>query len=160
MAYLLFNKDQENVLSTFQKLIANDTELANVQPPQAEYKIIDCSDDDFNAVKFREKWPTHYSGDTCYFETIDLDYPEKSDPSITTVGYDQETMQSQLDESKSIISKWLHQHGEHPDYDKWNNYYNELNSLDISGWSYPTLKALEKELSDRGQTSLSYLQLP
>tara|TARA_R100001086_G_scaffold191162_2_gene108469 strand:- start:1324 stop:1803 length:480 start_codon:yes stop_codon:yes gene_type:complete len=159
MAYLLFNKDQENVTSTFQKLIANDTELANVQPKQEAYKVITCSDDDYNAVKYREKWPSHYTGDTVTFETIDLDYPDKEDPSVPA-GYDQVTMQDQLDQSKSAISKWVGSHGSHPDFDKWNNYLTELNSLDISSWTYPTLKSLEKELNDRGQTSLSYWQLP
>ena len=159
MAYLLFNKDQENVTSTFQKLIANDTELANVQPQQEAYKVITCSDDDYNSVKYREKWPSHYTGDTVTFETIDIDYPDKEDPSVPA-GYDQVTMQDQLDQSKSAISKWVASHSSHPDFDKWNNYLTELNNLDITSWTYPTMKSLEKELNDRGQTSYSYWQLP
>jgi hypothetical protein len=45
-------------------------------------------------------------------------------------------------------------------YDMWNNYYNQLNTLNLDNITFPFNQSLEQYFNNLGQPSLSPLQLP
>jgi hypothetical protein len=43
---------------------------------------------------------------------------------------------------------------------RWNDYYNQVNSLNLDSITYPLNKSLEQYFKDQNQISLNTLQLP
>ena len=59
-----------------------------------------------------------------------------------------------------LINTWLDAYPTNSEVSTWTAYKTQLQSTDISGWTYPTQTSIEKYYSDNGQTSLNILQLP
>jgi hypothetical protein len=62
--------------------------------------------------------------------------------------------------NKKIIKNFINNNPNHLLVQKWNNYYNQLNSLNLDEITYPLNKSLEQYFDDQGQPFLNPLQLP
>ena len=56
--------------------------------------------------------------------------------------------------------QFLNNNTNHSQYSIWNNYKNQLKSLNVKNIQYPLNKSLEQYFNDLGQTSLNPLQIP
>ena len=61
---------------------------------------------------------------------------------------------------KKQIKQFIEYNPNHSLFTLWNNYYNQLDSLNLDNITYPLNKSLEQYFSDLGQPSLNILQLP
>ena len=148
MAYLIFNKDLDNVAGSLCAIAANDTDLNNLNIDLDGVKKISIDDSVFTQVQLSEKYPISYNGETVNY----IDYAD----SHTS----QEQFQSVIDDRISSINNFLTSNENHPDYTKWNNFKTQLTNLNINDLTYPYEKSLEKHLSDNSLTVLNILQLP
>jgi hypothetical protein len=158
MAYVIFANDASGVPGTISGICADDTALSKVIPSSSAYKVISITDDEFNNIKYRVKRADSYNGDDIvWHDTAPTEVPPGSENSP---GYMQEDIQDQIDNSIDAINKWVANYPDNPEVSTWNTYKTQLESTDISGWTYPTQTSIEKYYADNGQTSLNILQLP
>ena len=61
---------------------------------------------------------------------------------------------------KENIKNFLNLYKKSLVFNIWNDYYNQLNSLNINNFTYPLNTSLEQYFNDLGQPSLNILQLP
>ena len=148
MAYLIFNKDLDNVSGTLCAIAANNTDLNNLNIDLDTIKKITIDDSVFSQVQLSESFPESYDGETVIYAVVSHSYEN------------QEIFQTDINNRISLINRFLKFNGDHPDYTKWNNIKTQLENLDIKGLTYPYEKSLEKHLLDNSLTFLNPLQLP
>ena len=148
MAYLIFNKDLDNLPGTLCAIAANDTDLNNLNIDLDTVKKITINDSVFTQVQLSEKYPESYNGDTVTYVDVSFEYLNK------------EQFQSDINSRIPLINAFLINNEDHPDYTKWNMFKTQLTNLNVDGLTYPYQKSLERHLSDNSLTILNTLQLP
>jgi hypothetical protein len=148
MAYFIFTKDLNNTENTIYRIAENSSDLNNLNINPSVYKIIEVNQDDFDAVKYSTKYPLKYNGDAIVFNDI------------TTVFVNKQPLNNYIETVKVKIKEFTNNNLNHTLFNLWNNYYNQLNDLDLDSIQYPLNKSLEQYLKDQNKTSLHPLQLP
>jgi len=145
MFYFIFQKNSDNLEGTFYKICQNLNDLNIIQ---SDYKIIEDSEENFNAVKYRTKKILKYNADTIIFDNESKIYNDKKE------------LEAEILSFKATIKCFLNNNVNHTLYGVWNNYYNQLNNLNLDNITYPLNKSLEQYFNELGQPSFSILQLP
>jgi len=147
MAYFIFDK-LENVDGSLYRIQENLSDLNNTNINQNDYKIIEDTQDNFNTVKYSLKSVLKFNNNIIIYENT---------PIVPII---KNELKFKINEIKNIINPFLKNNKNHPLFDRWNNYYNQLNSLDLDSITYPLNKSLEQYFNDLGQPSYNILQLP
>jgi hypothetical protein len=148
MAYFIFVKDMDDVNYTIYRIAANQTDLNNLNIIQSDYKIIEDSEENFNAVKLMTKQALKYNQNNISY--IDLNI----------IFFKKEFLDNYISGVKPLIKSFLDNNPNHPSYGQWNNYYNQLNNVNTSTFNYPFNQSLETYFNNQGQLALNTLQLP
>jgi len=148
MAFFIFTKNQDNQTGTLYKIAENQSDLNNLNIIQSDYKIIEDSQDNFNDVKFHNKIINGYNNETILYENINTFYNNK------------DLLNLHIKNTKKLIKDFLDSNINHPLFNQWNSYYNQLNNLNLDNIIYPLNKSLEQYFNDLGQSSFNTLQLP
>jgi hypothetical protein len=148
MAYFIFSKNSENVEGSLYKIAENQNDLNSLNIDQLNYKIIEDTQDNFNSVKLNTKCVVKYNNDSISYENLYIIFKDK------------EVLNNYINDFKDIIKQFTDSNPNHLFYNQWNNYYNQLNNLNLDNITYPLNKSLEQYFNDLGQTSLNILQLP
>jgi uncharacterized protein YjgD (DUF1641 family) len=147
MSYFIFLKNSDNLEGTLYKIAENQYDLNNLNINTNDYKIIEDSQTNFENVKYGTKYPIKYNDNTItYVDSSCLFKKNSLDTEITNF--------------KSIIKNFINNNPNHPLLSRWNDYYNQLNSLNLDNITFPLNKSLEQYFNDLGQTSLNPLQIP
>ena len=148
MSFFIFLKNFDNKSGSFYKIVENQNDLNNLNINQSDYKIIEDTQENFNAVKYQTKTVDKYNNDEIFYVNNSIKFLDKQ----------------KLQEYVSILSIqiqfFLDNNLNHPYYNQWNNYKNQLNNLNLNNITYPLNKSLEQHFNDLGQPSYSILQLP
>jgi len=148
MAYFVFFKNFDNIEGSLYRIAENQSDLNNLGITQSDYKIIEDSQNNFNFVKFGNKFITKYSNnEITYIDT-------------NTIFKNKNNLQFYVNNLKNTIKLFLENNTNHSSFNVWNTYYNQLNSLDLDSITYPLNKSLEQYFNDLEQPSYSILQLP
>jgi hypothetical protein len=148
MSYIIFKKNSENLTGVVYKIAENESDLNNINFIKLEHEIIEISEQDFINIKYYKKANAKYNNKTVFLEDFELVFKEKKDLLIYVNNF------------KNLIKVYLDNNSSHILFSKWNNYYNQLNNLNLDNITYPLNKSLEEYFNDLGQTSLNPLQLP
>jgi hypothetical protein len=148
MSYFIFLKDSDNVEGTLYRIAENQSDLNNLNILQSSYKIIEESKSNFDLVKFGNKVVIKYNNNA-------ITFIDKSNSFIN-----KEHLKNYIDILKNQIKTFTDNNPNHPLFSLWNNYYTQLNNLNLDNITYPLNKSLEQYFNDLGQTSLNPLQLP
>jgi len=148
MSYFIFLKDLDNSEGTLYKIAENQSDLNNLNIIQSDYKIIEDSQSNFDLVKYGNKLPIKYNGDTIIY----------SDQIISFINKQQ--LQIYVNSFKDTIKDFIKSNSNHSLFNQWNNYYNQLNSLNLDNITYPLNKSLEQYFKDQNKISLNPLQIP
>jgi hypothetical protein len=148
MAYFIFLKNLDNIEGTLYKIAENQSDLNNLNIINSDYKIIEDSQYTFDQIKFGSKVPVSYNNNIItYIDT-------------TILFTDKKSLQNYIDNFKKEIKQFTDNNPNHPLLSRWNDYYTQLNNLNLDSITYPLNKSLEQYFNDLGQTSLNILQIP
>jgi hypothetical protein len=148
MSYFIFAKDLDNVEGTIYRIAENQDDLNNLNIIQSIYKIIEDSPTNFNLVKFGNKFPKKYNNNVITYTDETVSYALK------------ENLNSYVEGVKTAIKDFTNNNPNHSLFSRWDNYYNQLNNLNLNNISYPLNKSLEQYFNDLGQPSFNPLQIP
>ena len=148
MAYFIFLKNLDGVEGTIYKIAENNEDLNYLNINQPDYKIIEDSKENFDLVKFENKSIQKYNNNTITYIDLNILFNDK------------DKLQVNINNLKQQIKQFTDINPNHPLFSRWNNYYNQLNSLDLDSITYPLNKSLEQYFNDLGQPSYNILQLP
>ena len=148
MNYFIFTKDLDGIEGTLYKICENQFDLDSLNIQKDSYKIIEDSQFNFNLLKHGNKFPIKYNNNI-------ITYVDQTFLFIT-----KEKLKNYVDNFKNQIKKFTDNNPNHSSFSLWNNYYNQLNNLNLDNITYPLNKSLEQYFSDLGQTSLNPLQIP
>jgi hypothetical protein len=147
MSYFIFLKNLDNVDGTIVKIAENQSDLNNLNINQSDYKIIQDSQENFNSVKLNVTYPLKYNGDIIIFDTLQHLYTKNS-------------LQEEVYNFKIKIKEFINNNPNHSLVSRWNDYYNQLNNLNLDNINYPLTTSLTQYLDNQGQPSYNILQLP
>jgi hypothetical protein len=148
MSFIIFNKNLDNVNGSLYKIAENESDLNNLNIIKSDYKIIEVTTSDFNDIKLKKKFPLKYSNNVIFYETLNISFLNK------------EYVDIEKKFIAKIIKPFLDNNSNHVLFDKFNDYYNQLNNLDSNNIEYPLNKSLEQYFDDLDQPSLNTLQIP
>jgi len=148
MSYFIFTNNTEDIENTIYRIAENQSDLNNLNIDKSVYKIIEDSQENFNAVKLNIKFPLKYTDNTVTFINVINNYPIKT------------PLENEVNNFKNQIKQFTNNNPDHPLFNLWNNYYNQLNNLNLNNINYPLTISLEQYFNDLGQPSYNILQLP
>lgn len=118
MSYFIFLKNLDNINGTIYKIAENQSDLNNININQSDYKVIQDSQENFNNVKLNVKYPLKYNGDVITFDTvINLFFKNE--------------LEQEVNNYKIQIKQFTSNNPNHPLFSRWDNYYNQLNNLNL-----------------------------
>lgn len=148
MSYFIFIKNSDNIENTLYKIAENQSDLNNLNITESEYKIIEDTQSNFDAVKLQNKYPIKYNNNVITYVDQEKSFINK------------EKLQNEVDNYKTVIKHFINNNTNHLLFNRWNSYLNQLNNLNLDSITYPLNKSLEQHFSDLGQPSYNILQLP
>ena len=148
MAYFIFLKNLDGVEGTIYKIAENNEDLNYLNINQTDYKIIEDSKENFDLVKFENKFIQKYTDNTITYIDQTISFNNKNE------------LQVDVNNLKQQIKQFINNNPNHSLFSRWNNYYNQLNNLDLDSITYPLNKSLEQYFNDLGQPSYNILQIP
>jgi hypothetical protein len=147
MAYFIF-LNLDNVEGSLSRIAETENDLNNLNIIKSDYKIIEDTQENFNEVKLGKKNAIKFNDNL-------ITYIDK-----TVIFKDKESLKNYIEGFKRDIISFKDSNLNNPSFNLWNNYYDQLNSLNLDNITYPLNKSLEQYFNDIGQPSLSPLQLP
>lgn len=148
MSYFIFTSNLDNEYGTLYRIAENTSDLNNLNINKLDYKIIEDSQVNFDTVKYGTKIILKYNNDTIIYEN--------ATPSFLKI----EKIIHYVEMFKKQIKEFTDNNPNHPLFSRWNDYYNQLNSLNLDSITYPFTKTLEQYFNDLGQPSYNILQIP
>jgi hypothetical protein len=148
MSYFIFLKNSEGKEGTIYRIAENQSDFNALNIIDSDYKIIEDSQENFNFVKLNNKFPLSYNNNNIVYTNITNEiWPTK--------------LKKIIEDNTTVIKAFLDNNlPSHPLFNQWNDYYNQLNNLNLDSITYPLNKSLEQYFFDLGQPSLNILQLP
>lgn len=152
MAYFIFTKNLDDQLGTLYRIAENESDFNNLNLPQLTYEIIQDSNDNFLSVKLGTKNIVKYHNNSIVYADYITEFTK------------QDRLISYIEAYKNLITSFLNGNSNHPLFNRWDNYKNQLSNVNTSAivdWETSILdKSLEKYFKDLGQNALNPLQLP
>lgn len=146
MAIFIFNKGDNTALH---KIAESSDELQNFNIVIDHYDLIEENNlQNFLDVKLNKKIVVKHENNSIIYQNITFEFKnkEKLDKHVVSV--------------KNTIKLFLDNNLNNPLFLKWNNYYNQLGSLDTSSINYPLNTSLEEYFYNSNLPALNPLQLP
>jgi hypothetical protein len=159
MAYFIFTKS-ENSSGSIYRIAENQSDLNNLNIIQSDYTIIEDSSVNFDAIKYGTKNIVQYIGNTIVYEDSSTSFVDEVDKQGEIIKSAKQILTNYISYFKTFIQNFTKNNKNHPLFNRWNDYYNQLNNLNLDSITYPLNVSLEQYLKDNNQTSLNPLQLP
>jgi hypothetical protein len=164
MSYFIFTKNTENVEGSLYKIAENQFDLDNLNIDKNSYTILEDSQFNFDLVKYNSKAILKYNNNIITY--VDFQIVFEDDIIINTKGEKivnytaKQFLKDYIEKVKNPIKQFLNNNNNHVLFSKWNNYYNQLDSLNLDTITYPLNKSLEQYFKDENKPSLNILQIP
>ena len=156
MAYFIFNTDNWIV-----KIAANDADRDALNLDLSNYNVVSVTEDQFNSVRSNEK-NINYDGTTLTL-TGRTEEVGDIDPEIgpaTSVSLSQTDLEYTLGNIKKELKNFLDNNSGHTKFSELQNYYNYLDTLDMSTLTFPLNKYWEQYCIDNSIAFVHPLQIP
>jgi len=146
MAYFIFNKFIQ--LNSLSKIAENEQELNSFNIMKSDYKILEDSIENFNAVKLGTKTASQWTETSIIFTDQ------------ITQFFNKNYMDEYVKQYIYLIQCFLNSNPNHPLFLRWSNYQQELKNFDTSTVIYPLNMSLESYWNNQEKTVYSILQIP
>jgi hypothetical protein len=161
MAYFIFTNNSDNIEGTLYRIAENQFDLDNLNIDKSIYKIIEDSQLNFEDVKCGLKTVLKYNNNTIIYENAPaILIKDKINKNGIMIRSAKEELNDIVSSYKEQIKQFIKNNPNHLLLNRWNNYYNQLNSLNLDNITYPFTKTLEQYFKDQNQTYLNPLQIP
>jgi hypothetical protein len=160
MAYFIFLNNKDNIDGTLYRIAENQNDLNDLNIVLSDYKIIEDSQVFFDAVKYGTKNIIKYNNNLIISEDLEVKYINSVDKDGKIILFAKQLLSIDISVCKESINVFLKNDKNHPQFEKWNSYYNQLNSLDLDSIQFPLNCSLEQYFKNQGLVSLNPLQLP
>jgi hypothetical protein len=165
MSYFIFTKNTENIEGSFYKIAENQFDLDNLNIDKNSYTIIEDSQFNFDLVKYGNKQILKYNNNIITYADSQIVFEDQITINSKTgeqivIYTAKQFLKDYIEKVKNQIKQFLNNNNNHVLFSKWNNYYNQLDSLNLDTITYPLNKSLEQYFNDLGQPSLNPLQIP
>jgi hypothetical protein len=164
MSYFIFTKNTENFEGSLFKIAENQFDLDNLNIDKNSYKIIEDSQFNFDLVKYNSKAILKYNNNIITYVDCQIFFEDNiiiNSKGEQIVAYTaKQFLKDYIERVKNTIKQFLNNNNNHVLFSKWNNYYNQLDSLNLDTITYPLNKSLEQYFKDQNKPSLNILQLP
>lgn len=151
MAFLIFKNNQSNVENTLMRIAEDQQELNAILLGIKDYKLIEITQEKFNDIKINK---------TPVIKYIDNDVVYNQNQEFSGYFRNSEELKLFLDIIKNNIQCFLNANKTSLVFNKWNNYLNILNNLNLESLNYPIESSFEEYLSKNNISFLNPLQLP
>ena len=165
MSYFIFVKNLDNIEGTCYKIAENELDLNNLNIHKDDYKIIEESQINFDLVKYGNKSISKYNNNivtyvdaVINFKDVVFTVPETGEQKVAISA--KIFLKEYIENFKKQIKLFTDNNKNHVLFSKWDNYYNQLNSLNLDSVEFPLNKSLEQYFKDQNLPSLNPLQLP
>lgn len=148
MAYFIFNKNSDNLTGDLYKIAESQSDLNYINIEKSLFKIIEDNTINFNSIKNGSKIVEKYNGEVITYLDFISSFKNK------------QQLESYVTNYKNSIKLFLDNNPNHALFNRWSNYYNQLNNLNLDSINYPLNISLEQYFNDLGQTSYNILQIP
>jgi len=148
MAYFIFLNNQSGIEASLYKIAENQNDSNSLNINKNFYKIIEDSQNNFDSVKYGTKQVIKYVNDDIIYENA------------STFFSDKESLENYITYTKDSLRCFLKNNTTNIKYNDLNNYYNQLDSLDLNNITYPLNISLEQYFKDQNQPSFHPLQIP
>ena len=145
MYYFIINKLA--VVNSLYNIAESESDLNNLNFIKTDYLIIDVDQLSFLNIKNNVK----------YFQGIENNIITYGD---LTNNFTQDSLKNYILKFKKNIQDYIDSNSNHALLERWKNYYNQLDSLNLNNINFPLTKSLEQYFNDLGQPSYSILQIP
>jgi hypothetical protein len=165
MSFFIFLKNTDNVEGVLFKIAENQFELDNLNIDKNSYTIIEDSQFNFDLVKYHNKSVIKYNNNIITYVDSQFVFEDqiiinsKTNEQIVTYTAKQ-FLKDYIEKVKNQIKQFLNNNNHHVLFSKWDNYYNQLDSLNLDTITYPLNKSLEQYFKDENKPSLNPLQIP
>ena len=149
MAYFIFNKNSEGLEGHLYRIAENESDLNNLNIDKSNYTIIKDDIVNFEDIRLDNIFVVKHINNSIVYNTY-------GKPGYKTA----ELLQSRIDSIKLIVKIFLDNNPNHALFDRWNNYYNQLNDLNLDNITFPLTTSLEQYFKEQNQPSLHPLQIP
>ena len=156
MSYFIFLPNLDSVDGTLYRIAENQNDLINLNISQSLYKIIEDTQDNFDAVKYGNKCVKYNNNVLTFTDASILISCKGGLAAFRNKG----ELEPYITSFKKNIKQFTDNNPNHPLFSRWNEYYNQLNNLNLDSLAYPLNKSLEQYFKDQNQISLNPLQLP
>jgi len=148
MSYFIFLKNEDNIQGSVYKIAENEYDLDNCNININFYKIIEDTIENFTAVKFAQKNILSYNNNNIVYTNGTPRFIKKI------------ILQKYVTHFKEYIQNFLSNNPNHPLFNRWQDYYNQLNNLNLDNIDYPLEMSLEEYFFNLQLPSYSPLQVP
>jgi len=159
MSYFIFLKNTNNIEGSLYRIAENQSDLNNLNIIQSEYKIIEESQTNFDNVKYGINNVVKYNNDTIVYGEANINFQDFSKDGVV-IKTAKEYLNEYIIYCKNIIKQFTNNNTNHPLFNKWNDYYTQLNNLNLDSIQYPLNTSLEQYFKDQNLPSLNPLQIP
>lgn len=148
MSYFVFIKNSENQEGSLCKIAENESDLNNLNIVKDAYTILEDTLENFNDVKFGNKAVIKYSNNSIIYDVANIYF------------YNSWFLTNYINKQKNEIQNFLNINLNHPLFNRYQNYYNQLNNFNVDSVQYPFQISLEKHFDNLQLPSYSPLQIP
>ena len=148
MSYFLFIKNLNDTSNYLSRIAENQFDLDNLNIIKSDYRIIEDTKENFDKVKYSTHSVIKHVGDTIYYQDNSISFKNSGELKIYILSVSNQ------------IQYFLDANSNHVFFNKWKDYQNQINNLNLDSIVFPLNMSLEQYLKDQGQPSLSPLQVP
>jgi len=158
MAYYIFSKNSEGMNGSIVKIAENINDLNTLNINKNDYSILEDNIQDFDQIKLNIKIPIKYIQNNVFFEENITNTEFPTSPGAEE--FDKLNLKRKINDYCALIKNFLKNNPNHIQFQKWNNYFNQLNNLNLDNLTYPLGITLEQYFKNNNQPYFNILQLP
>jgi hypothetical protein len=148
MPYFILLKVSDGGAGSLYRIAENESDLNNLNLIKSDYIILEDSQVNFENFKYRNKSILNFDNNNINYTNFNVRFENKN----KLINY--------IESIKPLINDFLENNKNHPLYNRWKQYDDQLKNLNLDNIVFPLEKSLEQYFKDLGQPSYNIIQIP
>jgi len=148
MPYFILLKVSDGGAGSLYRIAENESDLNNLNIIKSDYIILEDSQVNFDNFKYRNKSILNFDNNNINYTNFNVRFENKN----KLINY--------IESIKPLINDFLENNKNHPLYNRWKQYDDQLKNLNLDNIVFPLEKSLEQYFKDLGQPSYNIIQIP